>query len=330
MADATPASKLYLFKGNQYLKIDPTTMQIEGEPGPIGDWSGLAAALNGGAAVDRIDAANYGPDGAVFFKGDKYCTFDPQKDSVSKSGQISDYFKNLPNDANGDFTKDLDAVLQDVHLTWMLFKGGHIASAPAATMDAGGRSLPIPSVWRVPYPYQMGVQAATAFTPVQQDWYLFRGDSWTTYETATSKTIETLVPGISQYGFDYDLDAALMGPFDKKQSVSAYPFTVPDGTALTVTVLNNLSAQATVNVAVGAETADPLQVSATQETHKTYTANSGQLNITVTDDQGKPLRLSANNEQVGGGSCLYIGAEKEAAGLYTDVVVLITWPSKVA
>lgn len=336
MADAKPAYKLYLFKGKQYLKVDPTTMQIEGGPSSVGNWSGLATALNDGVAIDSIDAAVYLPAGAsqypgtvMFFKADKYCIYDTDKDAVTASGKIADLLHNLPTDnTKADFTSDVDAAMIDASSNLHLFKGAYNTYAPVNSLNFNNTSRAV-SAWSALYPYTTGIQAATEFTPLQNDWYLFRGDSWTTYETGRTKTLETMVPGLQALDFDYELNDVLLAPFDKKEPVTSYPFTASAGASLTLLVLNNLPAQSNVIVAVDGAATPALQVPAQRVWYNIYASNTGQLSIDVSDDQGTPMLLSASSAQVGNGTYLYIGAEKEPVGKYTDTIVMISWPSKV-
>jgi hypothetical protein len=329
MADAKPEYKLYLFKGKQYLKVDPTTMRIEGGPSSVSNWNGLAAALNGGAAIDGIDAAVYLPAGAsqypgtvMFFKADKYCIFDTQKEAVTASGKIADLLRNLPtDDTKADFTSDVDAAMIDGASNLHLFKGGYNAYAPVDSLDFNHASRSV-SAWSPLHPYAAGIQAAT-------DWYFFRGDSWTTYETGRSETIEAMVPGVQELDFGYELNDVLLAPFDKKEPVTSYHFMAPARASLTVLVLNNLSAQTNVTVTVDGTATPDLQVPAQRVWYNIYASNSGHLGIDVSDDRGTPMLLSTSSSQIGHGTYLYIGAEKEPAGIYTDTIVMISWPSKV-
>jgi hypothetical protein len=105
--------------------------------------------------------------------------------------------------------------------------------------------------------------------------------------------------------------------------------TVPPGTTLTVIVMNHLPASSTVSITVDGVPTAPLQVPANRVWYNLYTTKAGGLGVAVTDDQGTPLFLSGDYVQVGGGSCHYIGAGKTPAGLYTDVTVVLAWPSRV-
>jgi hypothetical protein len=242
---------------------------------------------------------------------------------------IADLFKNLHKDTDVDFTRDIDAAISDTaangYMQW--FKGSYNAySALKSLDDFGNTHRPISAWMTSSYPYTMGVQASIAYA---NDYYLFRGDSWSTHSTGKSITVETLIPGSRALGFDDELDDILIAPFDKKMPVSADSFPASAGTVLTVTVLNNLATDVTVTVAMEGGPTDTIPAAATQETHKSYTVTgAGQVSIAVAGNN-QAMRLSPSVQTVGGGYCRYIGAEQKAAGVYTDVVVVVTWPSKV-
>lgn len=79
-ASVWPNGKIYLFKGSQYVRYDPTTSSVDpGYPLPIGQyWEGFPANFAAG-----VNAALLWTTGkAYFFKGSQYLRFDLPKDKV--------------------------------------------------------------------------------------------------------------------------------------------------------------------------------------------------------------------------------------------------------
>jgi hypothetical protein len=229
---ATP-QKFYLFKKDKYMQIDGPTGKIDLPPTPIDDgvstntsnWTGLKAA---GFASD-IDAAVYFNNVLVFFKGNRYAVFDGMSKTWTLSGPISDtvtagpndgpaFATQLPNDANGDFTQNVEAAVWNAGYVY-LFKGAYLVRAVAPTSMMVGlanfakASSLITANWGTIYPFGMGINAACALHGLMEDWLFCRGDSWTTYTMRQGQTLECLWPGVRDYGFNEDLDAIVLVPW---------------------------------------------------------------------------------------------------------------------
>jgi hypothetical protein len=231
MADAT-VQKIYLFKGSKYLQIDGLTGQIESGPAAIGsDWTGLQDA---GFDTD-IDASVSVNNMLIFFKGKDYAVFDPTTKQRTMSGPISAananpgsgngpaFATDLPNDANGDFTQDLDTVITYRNQLYF-FKGAYCCRSTLPTanlancpLSFSNRSWTIASDWKLPVPYSnLGLDASAAFSPVMSDWIFFRGNSWISYQGGMSNTLESTWPGLRALRFDDQLDAVTLVPWALK------------------------------------------------------------------------------------------------------------------
>src|SRR3712207_3058522 len=72
--------KAYLFKGDQYLRVDQQTNAVDAEVRSIADgWGGLGDI----GFADSIDAAiNWGNGKAFLFRGDSYVRYDIASDHV--------------------------------------------------------------------------------------------------------------------------------------------------------------------------------------------------------------------------------------------------------
>ncbi|WP_299715301.1 hemopexin repeat-containing protein [uncultured Tenacibaculum sp.] len=103
-------NKVYFFKGNQYLRVDPNnSWNVDpGYPKAIsGNWPGLPANFTNG-----IDAAiwNDKNNKIYFFKGDEYVRLNPSNGWKVDAGYPKPILGNWPGLSNG-FTNGIDAVL---------------------------------------------------------------------------------------------------------------------------------------------------------------------------------------------------------------------------
>jgi hypothetical protein len=121
--------KVYLFRGGQYIRVDPTTNRADaGYPKSIaGSWPGL---------FERdIDAALLWNNGkAYFFKGNQYVRYDVASDRVDAG-----YPKPIAGSWPGLFERDIDAALLWNNRKAYFFKGNQYVRYDVASdrVDAG-------------------------------------------------------------------------------------------------------------------------------------------------------------------------------------------------
>jgi len=144
------AGKLYLFKGNQYVRYDWATDRADpGYPKPIaGNWPGLPASF-----TNSISAAVSGMAGfagkAYFFKGGEYVRYDwaTDKADLGYPKPITGNWRGL----SAGFTSNLDCALNGQGPfagKLYFFKGGQYARYDWATDKADtGYPLPIEFNW---------------------------------------------------------------------------------------------------------------------------------------------------------------------------------------
>jgi len=102
--------KIYFFRGNQYVRYDIATDQVDtGYPLPIaGNWPGMAEAGFG----DGVDAAVTWWNGkAFFFRGDQYVSYDIATDQVD-AGYPLPIAGNWPGLAEAGFREGVEAAVE--------------------------------------------------------------------------------------------------------------------------------------------------------------------------------------------------------------------------
>jgi hypothetical protein len=98
--------KLYLFRGDSYLRIDNETNTVENQNSIAATWPGMGDA----GFADSLDAAvNYENGSAFFFRGDSYVVYDIVSDMVTGGPfSIADDWPGL---GDAGFADGLDAVV---------------------------------------------------------------------------------------------------------------------------------------------------------------------------------------------------------------------------
>ncbi|YBV97935.1 hemopexin repeat-containing protein [Phyllobacteriaceae bacterium JZ32] len=97
------APKIYFFKGDKYVQIDPTTNTVDQNPRLIADdWKGLKEI----GFDSNIDAAEYLNGMMYLFKNNEYVMYNIEEDSASggKNNNIN-IFHNIPK----EFLSGIDA-----------------------------------------------------------------------------------------------------------------------------------------------------------------------------------------------------------------------------
>lgn len=95
--------KVYVFKGDQYVTVNQTSLAVEGSAKSIAEgWGGFADS----GFADAIDAAiNWGNGKAYFFRGDQFIAYDIAGNSVddASSFPIADVWNGMADAGFGDF-----------------------------------------------------------------------------------------------------------------------------------------------------------------------------------------------------------------------------------
>jgi hypothetical protein len=136
--------KVYLFKGDAYLRLDEASQSVDGEVRPIAEnWPGLAEA----GFADALDAAvNYGTGNAYFFKGDSYLRYDIAADTAPDG--VRPTADNWPGLADVGFADGLDAVVNPGNGGVYFFKAdAYVRYDVAADRADDGYPLPVAGNW---------------------------------------------------------------------------------------------------------------------------------------------------------------------------------------
>ncbi|MFF8380848.1 hemopexin repeat-containing protein [Streptomyces sp. NPDC015661] len=122
--------KVYLFKGDSYVRYDITTDRVDpGYPRTIaGNWTGLTP--------DGVDAAAY-PGGrfAYFFRGGQFQRFDVDADRVDASGPLDASFRLAPTPSGGVTPARMLTPAQANQLMADLIRRGKLALKSPAFVD---------------------------------------------------------------------------------------------------------------------------------------------------------------------------------------------------
>lgn len=133
--------KLYLFRGDSYLRIDNETNTVEARAAIAGAWPGMAERGFG----DGLDAAFCWNDVQAFFlKGDQYLEYDIANDTAVDSGLIADSFHGL---AEVGFADAIDAAVNWGNGKVYLFKGDSYVRYDLATDQRDGDPTPVAGIW---------------------------------------------------------------------------------------------------------------------------------------------------------------------------------------
>jgi hypothetical protein len=135
-----PNGKVYFFKGNQYLRYDIASDQVDGGPAPIAaNWRGLWA--------DGIDAGVVWPNGkAYFFKGAQYIRYDIASDKADV-GYPKPIQGNWPGFPAGFITGVDDAVVWNNGKAYFFRGGEYIRYDIAADKTDGGYPQAVAQNW---------------------------------------------------------------------------------------------------------------------------------------------------------------------------------------
>ncbi|MBB2701482.1 UNVERIFIED_ORG: hypothetical protein GGI66_006203 [Rhizobium esperanzae] len=159
--------KVYLFKGENYLRLDHHTNTVDGVVTPIaGAWGGFAEA----GFADGIDAAvNWGNGKAYFMKGDSYVRYDIASDTIENGPQP--IAGNWPGFAEAGFGDNIEALVNWGNGKVYAFKGGSYIrfDITANTVDDGYPS-PVAGNWP-------GFAEAGFANAVSAAWVKLEGDS---------------------------------------------------------------------------------------------------------------------------------------------------------
>jgi hypothetical protein len=134
--------KLYLFRGDSYLRIDNETNTVEVKAAIAGAWPGLAERGFG----EQLDAAFcWNAVQAFFFKGGQFLEYDIANDTaVGDVGSIADSFHGL---AEVGFADGLDAVVNWGNDCAYFFKGDQYVRYSLGNDARDGDPTPVAGVW---------------------------------------------------------------------------------------------------------------------------------------------------------------------------------------
>ena len=136
--------KLYLFKGDVYLRIDQARNTVDGQVTSIADaWPGFAGA---GFADSLTAAVNWGNGKAYFFKGDQYLRYDIAGDTAD--GGALPIAGNWPGMAEAGFGDGIDAAVNFGNGKTYFFKGDqYLRYDMASDQTDPGYPRPIAGNW---------------------------------------------------------------------------------------------------------------------------------------------------------------------------------------
>ncbi len=147
--------KLYLFRGDTYLRVDNQTNTVDHQDTIANGWGGLADA----GFSDSLDAAvNYGNGTVFFFRGDSYAAYDIAQDAVT-GGPLS-IGDDWPGLADAGFADGLDAVVNWGTGNVYFFKGDSYVRFEISSNSVTSEAAPVTGNWPGLVPPFDGVDAA--------------------------------------------------------------------------------------------------------------------------------------------------------------------------
>ncbi len=166
--------KIYLFGGDEYVRLDPAAGRADmGYPKPIAlNWQGLFDS--------DIDAAVLWNDGtAYFFKGDQYIRYDVAADKAAAG-----YPKKIASSWPGVFDRDIDAAVLWNNGKAYFFKGDQYIRYDVATDKAdAGYPKKIADSW--PGLFTANIDDGVNWGPGKV--VFLRGEEFVTYDTAADR-----------------------------------------------------------------------------------------------------------------------------------------------
>lgn len=147
-------NKIYFFKGNQYVRIDPSvSWAVEaGYPKPIaGNWPGMPASFASGIDAALDSKTN---NKIYIFKGSQYVRIDPSVSWAVEAGYPKPITGNWPG-MPADFAAGIDtAEWSDFNNRIYMFKGTkYVRINPSVSWSVeGGYPRDININWRIPFP----------------------------------------------------------------------------------------------------------------------------------------------------------------------------------
>ena len=136
--------KVYMFKGDQYIRVDSNSKMDPGYPLPIaGNWPGLPASFNAGIDAALMRKSN----GKIyFFKGDQYVRFSSVSAGVDPGypAPIAGNWAGLP----ANFNTGIDAALwRNSNSKIYFFKGTEYVRVNTDSVMDPGYPQPINGIW---------------------------------------------------------------------------------------------------------------------------------------------------------------------------------------
>lgn len=175
-----PNGKVYLFKGNKYLRYDVASDKTDaGYPVDIsGRWEGFPASFD-----DGVDAGVLWSNGkAYYFKGSQFVRFDLVSQRVDPG-----YPKDISSKWPGLFTADIDAVVVWPNGKAYFFKGAQYVRYDIARnkVDAGFPA-PIAGNWPgMPDEFTSGIDEAVVWNNGAA--YFFKGSQYVRYDITADR-----------------------------------------------------------------------------------------------------------------------------------------------
>jgi Hemopexin len=199
--------RVYMFKGDQYIRMTNTTVDA-GYPEPIaGNWHGLPASFEQG-----IDAALFRKSNGklYFFKGNQYVRLTGSTVDPGYPKHIASNWHGLP----ASFEASIDAALwRPSNQKTYFFKGGQYVRLTETTVDRG-YPKPIADNWHgLPPEFEAGIDAAF-WRKSNGKIYLFKDNQYvrlteTTVDRGYPKPIADKWEGLPT-SFQQKIDAAMM------------------------------------------------------------------------------------------------------------------------